>query len=641
MSDRKARPKQFSAARIEPLEARQLLSANWSIQDQQINLDKARANYPTITGAGETVAIIDEGTDTHNPDFAGKVVYSWNFDNNTPDVTPYDNNAHGTGSTGQIAANLHTYNGQLYEGVAPGVNIVALRANGSYEAKAAFDWIIANRSKYNIETVNYIDFTGSVNESVTLPEMKTLYNDGVFMAGAVGNYGPAAAFQHTDHLIYTVGSVNSSNQVSGFTPRGPNLDFVAPGENVIVSWYYNGKSFDYPSNGTSWAGPQVTATGALIKQVNPNFTPVQIASDHPRQRPLGLRRLQQDELRDARRKRRHRPVLRAGKAGSVPTPTPTPPKPPTPTPTPTPTPKPVTPPTTGGGLAGAATGTTTPSAKSTPFTGKAFVAAQVIQAEKFDNGGEGVAYHDTSTQDEGNSTAFRTGAVDIGRTRSLRGVGYVGWTHPGEWLDYSISVAKTGAYAFEVRLASASSGGTYHLEIDGHNVSGSLAVPKTGAWNAFTTSTVSGISLTAGNHILRVVMDANGAGGFVGNFDSFEFQQSKAKAAVVTQAVAPIPAAPANLSVTTVSGSQLLLNWLDTSNDETGYMIERATSPGGTYALVAVVDATAQTRRHTGTRSYVDTGLKAGTTYYYRVMSINTTGDSAAVSGSGTTRKSK
>jgi hypothetical protein len=255
-----------------------LSSVPWSAQDKLIGLDKATANYSSVTGAGETVAIIDEGTDYNHYALAGKVAYTWNFDTNSSDVMPYDNNAHGTGTAGQIAGSGRMVNGQWVQGIAPGVKIVALRANGTAETKAALDWIIAHRAQFNIVAVNYLDFYGQVNDMGILPELQNLNNSGVFMAGAIGNYGPSVGYQHVGHLIYEVGSVNLSDQLSSFTPRGSAVDVVAPGENVDIAWYSSGKHVDYTSSGTSWAGPQVTATAALIKQINPNYTPSQVLS---------------------------------------------------------------------------------------------------------------------------------------------------------------------------------------------------------------------------------------------------------------------------------------------------------------------------------------------------------------------------
>src|SRR5258708_39760288 len=91
---------------IEALEARQLLTAGpWSAQDKAIGLDQAVANFPGITGAGQTVAIIDEGTDYNHyalgRGYGHKIIDAWNFDTNSWDVFPYDNNTHGPGPAGE------------------------------------------------------------------------------------------------------------------------------------------------------------------------------------------------------------------------------------------------------------------------------------------------------------------------------------------------------------------------------------------------------------------------------------------------------------------------------------------------------------------------------------------------------------
>ncbi len=267
---------------VEPLESRQMLTATpWSLQDTLIGLDSETANYPHVNGAGQTVAIIDEGVDYNHyalgNGMGNKIIDAFNFDTGTTDVFPYDNNSHGTGTAGAVAGDGHVVNGQWFQGVAPGAKIVALKANGTWNIKAAFDWVIAHRTQYNIVALNYVNMNGA-DETQYASEMHQLHDSGVFMAGPVGNYGPSPAYPHLDHLIYNVGSVNLWDQVSSFTPRGPNIDVVAPGEGIIVPWSYNGQHLDLPSQGTSWSGPLVTGTAALIKQVNAGFTPEQILS---------------------------------------------------------------------------------------------------------------------------------------------------------------------------------------------------------------------------------------------------------------------------------------------------------------------------------------------------------------------------
>ncbi len=84
------------------------------------------------------------------------------------------------------------------------------------------------------------------------------------------------------------------------------------------------------------------------------------------------------------------------------------------------------------------------------------------------------------------------------------------------------------------------------------------------------------------------------------------------------------PSAPTNLTVTAQAGNQSLLSWT-ASSGATSYTVLRATSSGGPYSIVATIVS--------GT-SYVDTGLTAGTTYYYEVDGANSGGDGAVSTAS-------
>src|SRR5205823_699024 len=77
----------------------------------------------------------------------------------------------------------------------------------------------------------------------------------------------------------------------------------------------------------------------------------------------------------------------------------------------------------------------------------------------------------------------------------------------GEWLEYTISVAQTGTYRLEAAVSSELATSRWHAEIDGVNVTGSVAVPNTGWWGTFQWVGVGGIRLAAGQHILRLYAD--------------------------------------------------------------------------------------------------------------------------------------
>ncbi len=83
------------------------------------------------------------------------------------------------------------------------------------------------------------------------------------------------------------------------------------------------------------------------------------------------------------------------------------------------------------------------------------------------------------------------------------------------------------------------------------------------------------------------------------------------------------PAAPAGLTATAVSSSQINLTWAAPAGPVTGYNIFRGTTSGGEGATP--INSSPVT-----TTSYADTGLAAGTAYYYTVDAVNAVGSSPA-----------
>jgi hypothetical protein len=128
-----------------------------------------------------------------------------------------------------------------------------------------------------------------------------------------------------------------------------------------------------------------------------------------------------------------------------------------------------------------------------------------IQTENFDNGGEGVAYHDIDATNTGGQ--YRTTGVDI-ETCSEGGFN-VGWMRTGEWLEYSVNVATAGTYTLQARVATGLAGRTFHVEMDGVNVSGTITVPNTGGWQTWQTVSVTTTALTTGDKIMRIAIDSD------------------------------------------------------------------------------------------------------------------------------------
>ena len=144
---------------------------------------------------------------------------------------------------------------------------------------------------------------------------------------------------------------------------------------------------------------------------------------------------------------------------------------------------------------------------STPFTGTPALIPGKIEAENYDNGGPGVAYVDSDPTNDGGQYRPADG-VDI--ENSSEGGYDVGWTAAGEWEKYTVNVTSAGVYTIQARIASPSGGASFHIEMNGVNISGSIPVPNTGGWQTWQTVTVNTPALSAGLKVMRIVMETSG-----------------------------------------------------------------------------------------------------------------------------------
>jgi hypothetical protein len=130
-----------------------------------------------------------------------------------------------------------------------------------------------------------------------------------------------------------------------------------------------------------------------------------------------------------------------------------------------------------------------------------------IQAEAYNNGGEGVGYHDTTSGNTGGS--YRQDGVDIGPTTDVGGGYGIGWIAAGEWLAYDISVATAGAFTINARVASAfPEAKKFHYVLDGKPLAGGTATLSGGdGWQSWKNVSTGDVQLPAGNHVLKIVFD--------------------------------------------------------------------------------------------------------------------------------------
>ena len=190
-----------------------------------------------------------------------------------------------------------------------------------------------------------------------------------------------------------------------------------------------------------------------------------------------------------------------------------------------------------------------------------------IEAEEYDIGGEGIAYHDTTSGNSGG--LVRSDDVDI----EARDGGYnVGWIADGEWLEYTVN-ATSGMYELQARVASTYSGGLITVWLDDIQIA-TVTVPNTGNWGTFQTVSVPNVTLAGvDDSILRIVFSCPNGGQ---NLNWIEF---------LAETDPPTPDPPTWADVPHVNDSAPVSMTATTGWDDSGpveyYFGETSGNPGG------------------------------------------------------------
>ena len=298
--------------------------------------DDARAQTSTLTGTGIGIAILDSGIYTSHKAFlnsagASRVTYSKDFTGENRTDDPYGHGTH----VASLAAGVATAgSGSVWGGIAPNANLINLRvlnsdgAGSVSQVLSAIDWVLSNRTSFNIKVVNMslgMPAISSYKNDPVCVATRRLVDAGVVVVAAAGNDGKDSTDQKVYGTIHspgnepsaiTVGASNSlgsdgrgDDVVTTYSSRGPTRsywtdltglkhydnmikpDLVAPGNkliaaeavnNLIVSTYpeldtgagpgKNNLKYMYLS-GTSMSAPLTAGAAALMLQANPKLTP--------------------------------------------------------------------------------------------------------------------------------------------------------------------------------------------------------------------------------------------------------------------------------------------------------------------------------------------------------------------------------
>jgi subtilisin family serine protease len=258
--------------------------------DTIIGASQVQSSY-NVDGSGMTVAVIDTGVDYNNPALGSgygpgaKVIAGYDFaDNSTNPMAVYSQ--HGTAVAGIIGSDNASD-----PGVAPGVNIVALRVTDSTNTASlssianALQWVITNHAQYNITVVNlslsdgnnyahnWFATTGGAAEQVT-NLIGQLRGMNIPVVVATGNSFTGTQGEGFAAIVQGTISVTATDLDGNFLPDAQRLGtsiggssatvIAAPGEGFTAPSGDNGSS---SVDGTSFATPLVSGAIVLLQQI--------------------------------------------------------------------------------------------------------------------------------------------------------------------------------------------------------------------------------------------------------------------------------------------------------------------------------------------------------------------------------------
>jgi serine protease AprX len=238
-----------------------------------------------VTGKGVTIAILDSGVDGTHPDLAPALkqnVKLLELGAPTPvvpleDVPDSDTSSgHGTHVAGD-AAGRGTQSDGKYKGMGYGADLVGLGSGevlSIFTALEGFDYIIANRDKYDIRVVNNswnTDFEAFDPEHPINVATKAVHDAGVVVVFAAGNatdemtMGAYAAAP----WVIPVAAGSKTGGITDFSSGGLEADLVGTG--------FDGTDVHgeiRSPNNLGYYHPAVTSTGDRVVSTRANLTVV-------------------------------------------------------------------------------------------------------------------------------------------------------------------------------------------------------------------------------------------------------------------------------------------------------------------------------------------------------------------------------
>jgi hypothetical protein len=235
-------------------------------------------------GEGVVMAIIDTGIDIEHPDFDGRISsISYDSYNRRAGLNRVrDDYGHGTGVAGVAAGENNGY----VSGISPAVEIMVIKANipltGEFTGASIMrgvNYAVNNGADIINMSLGrqFIDEDGeSGYDFLEHRVMRNAVDKGVILIAAAGNEGESEANYPAAYseVIAVSATRPDFTFFEGSSNYGSQIDISAPGRRIYTAKWGGGYN---RMTGTSFSAPSVAGVAALIKSLNPLYTPDEIA----------------------------------------------------------------------------------------------------------------------------------------------------------------------------------------------------------------------------------------------------------------------------------------------------------------------------------------------------------------------------
>lgn len=225
----------------------------------------SNACWQETRGQGVKVAVVDSGIDGSHRDLRPNLKGGINLV--TPGASYLDDNGHGTHVAGTIAA-ADTGKGLL--GVAPEAELYAVKVLNQWgdgtilNAINAIDWCLGQ----GIHIVNMSFGTDKYSQALE-EAVRVAYRRGLIIVAAAGNDGGPGTVDYPSVFEQTlsVAAVDGRGRLARFTSYGPEVDLLAPGNNILSTYRWGSY---VRLSGSSMATAHITGAMALLKAKYPS-----------------------------------------------------------------------------------------------------------------------------------------------------------------------------------------------------------------------------------------------------------------------------------------------------------------------------------------------------------------------------------